>query len=155
LRSILLEGVLTSSRAEALLFMADRAEQIESLIEPTLATGRHVVCDRYAYSSIAYQGFGRGLDAGELRQLSDWALAGTWPDVVVLVDVPADVASRRRVVRGTHIEHLENDDMQRRVVEGFRSMASEDPSRWAVVDGTGTIDEVAELVWKAVSPRLH
>jgi len=134
-----------SLRAEALLYMADRAEHVDRLVMPALEAGRHVVTDRYAYSSLAYQGYGRGLDITELRHISDWAVAGLWPDLVVLIDVPVEVGARRLAHRANEADHYEalGLDLQHRVRGGYRELASADPGRWRVVDGVGSIDEVA------------
>ena len=80
--------------------------------------------------------------------MSDWATDGLWPDVVVLVDVPEHVARQRR--DGSDRFELEERAFHRRVVEGYRQLAAEDPDRWRVVDGTGTVEEVASRVWAAV-----
>lgn len=135
-----------SLRAEALLFMADRAEQVDKLIEPTVASGRHVVTDRYAYSSLAYQGYGRGLDVDELKSLADWSVRDIWPDVVVFIDVPTEVGIQRRPAAQDHYES-EGEELQRRVTEGFHEMAKADPDRWKVIDGLGTIEEVQDRIW--------
>jgi dTMP kinase len=155
LRSILLDAVAGDvvPRAEALLMAADRAQHVEQVVRPALAAGRDVVSDRYIGSSIAYQGHGRGLDAGEVRHISDWAVEGLWPDAVVLLLVPEDVAAERTGGARDRIEAA-GDDFHRRVEASFRDQAADDPQRWVVVDGTGTPDEVAGRVWEALWPRL-
>lgn len=146
-------------RAEALLLAADRAQHVASVIRPVLVTGRDVVTDRYAGSSLAYQGYGRGLPVAEVRQLSEWASGGLWPDLVVLLDVPADVARQRLVSSGVGPDRLEaaGDEFHQRVVDGFRALAAESEQSWRVVDGRGDIDEVFARVLSAVatffSPR--
>lgn len=141
-----------SDRAEALLFAAARAQHVVEVIEPALAAGRHVVCDRFAASSFAYQAYGRGLPLDEVRALSSFAVAGTWPDLNVLLVVPPETSSARLGVR----DRLEQagDGFHGRVAEGFAALAEGDPERWVRVDGTGSIDEVAVAVWAAVSSRL-
>lgn len=135
-------------RAEALLMAAARAQHAAEVIEPALAAGRHVVTDRYAHSSLAYQGFGRGLDLDEVRRLSDFGTRCLWPDLVVLLDVPADVAHARLGPP----DRFESEDagFHERVVTGFRTLAAMEAERWAVVPATGTVEEVAALVWEAV-----
>lgn len=139
-------------RAEALLFAAARAQHVAEVIEPALAAGRHVVCDRFAASSAAYQAFGRGLALDEVLALSSFAVDGTWPDLNVLLVVDADVAAGRLGDR----DKLEQagDEFHARVGEGFEALAAADPRHWARVDASGTIDEVAARVWAAVEPRL-
>lgn len=136
-------------RAEALLMAGARAQHVAEVVEPALASGRDVVTDRYAHSSLAYQGFGRGLDLDEVRRLSDFATRALWPDLVVLLDVPADVARARL----GELDRFEAEDagFHDRVVTGFRTLAGAEPDRWVVVDGVGSVEEVAERVWAAVS----
>jgi dTMP kinase len=142
------------ARTEALLMAADRAHHVHQVIRPALAAGRHVVSDRYLYSSIAYQAHGRGLDPAGVAMLNRWATDDLVPDVVVLLDVPVDEA-RRRVADATP-DRLESEDVDfhERVREGFHAQAASDPDRWAVVDGTRTPDEVTAAVWAAITDRL-
>src|SRR5690606_21671130 len=99
-RALLLDPLRTvSDRAEALLFAAARAQHVVEVIEPALASGRHVVCDRFANSSFAYQAYGRGLPLDEVRALSTFAVDGTWPDLNVLLVVPPETSSARLGVR--------------------------------------------------------
>jgi dTMP kinase len=156
-RSLLLDpglGVL-DARAEALLMAADRAQHMAVVVAPALAAGRDVVSDRSAWSSLAYQGYGRGLPLDELRRLSDWALGGRWPDLAVLVAVPDDVVSARLAAAGRAVDRFEAEGQafHRRVNEGFRALAAGEPGRWAVVDGTGAVEEVAARVLSAVTAR--
>ena len=136
-------------RAEALLMAADRAQHVAEVVRPALDRGQDVVTDRYSGSTIAYQGYGRGLDREELARLTRWAARGLEPDVVVLLDVPAAVAASRMAGARDRME-AEDRAFHARVTEGYRALAAADPGRWVVVDGSGTIDEVAERVLKAV-----
>ncbi|MGH9183305.1 MAG: dTMP kinase [Acidimicrobiales bacterium] len=140
-------------RAEALLLAAARAQHVAEVVGPALAAGGDVVTDRFVGSFLAYQGFGRRLPLGELRAVSAFATAGIAPDVVVVLDVPAEVAAARKDRPPDRLEAA-GAGFHRRVVEGFLALAAEDPSRWTVVDGTGPIDDVAQRVWAAVAPRL-
>jgi dTMP kinase len=142
-----------TDRAEALLMAADRAQHVADVIEPALDAGRTVVCDRFAGSSIAYQGHGRQLPAGEVEQLSRWATQGRWPDLIVLLEVLPEVAAPR--LRRTR-DRLESagDDFHRRVHDGYLLQAMEDPDRWAIVDGSGPEEEVAAAVWAVISIRF-
>lgn len=141
-------------RAEALLVAADRAQHVGELVRPSLAAGRHVVTDRYIGSSLAYQGFGRGLPVEEVRELSDWATGGLWPDLFVLLDVSADVVAERLGARGLDRMESAGEDFHRRVAGGFRTLAADDPARWVVVDGSPPVEEVAAAVRAAVRDRL-
>jgi len=143
------DGAPLDARTEALLMLADRAEHVASVIRPALASGRTVVCDRFSGSTLAYQGYGRGLDLDGLAAMSRWAAGGLEPDVVVLLDV----AVGRRAGVPDRMES-EAAAFHQRVVEGYRALAAGDPTRWVVVDGSGTVEEVAALVLKAVHERL-
>jgi dTMP kinase len=142
-------------RTEALLVAAARAQHVAQVIRPALDAGRHVVSDRYLGSSLAYQGFGRGLPVEEIRMLSEWATEGLWPDLIVLLDVPDDVAQARIGGRGLDRMESAGDDFHQRVADGFRSLAANDPSRWVVIDGSGPVDAVGALVAEAVRERLR
>lgn len=137
------------ARAEALLLAAARAQHVAEVVGPALEAGRDVVTDRFSHSSLAYQGHGRGLPLDEVRRLSNWATGGLWPDVVVLLDLPADEACARRG-RPDRFE-TEGDEFHERVVAGFLSLAEAEPDRWRVVDGRGPVEEVAARVWDAVA----
>jgi dTMP kinase len=137
---------------EALLMAADRAQHVAEVIEPALAAGDDVVTDRYIPSSLAYQGHGRGLDVDELRRLSAWASGGVDADLVVLLDVPASVAADR--LEGRDRMEAAGDEFHRRVADGYRQLAADDPERWVVIDGVGSVDEVAARVRDAVEKWL-
>jgi dTMP kinase len=155
LRSLLLDsdGPPRGARAEALLMAADRAQHVEEVIAPALEEGRWVVTDRYVGSTLAYQGYGRGLAPGELATMVDWATGGYPADLSVLVDVPLDEARRRLSGVPDRLERL-GPDFHARVHAGFAALAAGDPERWVVVDGTGRPDEVAAAVLAAVTGRL-
>ena len=157
IRSLLLDPSVEEldARAEALLLAADRAEHVSAVIRPALDAGREVVSDRYAGSSLAYQGYGRLLPLAELRWLSDWASNGLWPDLVIVLDVPLDEASGRlRAARAT-ADRLEaaGAEFHARVAAGFRELASTEPS-WVVIDGRGSIEEVSGRVQASVEAHF-
>ncbi|MEY2416711.1 MAG: dTMP kinase [Ilumatobacteraceae bacterium] len=156
IRAILHDTSLThlSHRAEALLTAADRAQHIDEIVAPALAAGRHVVSDRSVYSTLAYQGYGRCLPIDEIRQINEWALHARWPDLVVLIDTPAEVLERR--MRGRQLDRFERegDDFHARVRDGFRTMAAGDPERWVVIDGAVGVDEVGANIRRCVAERL-
>lgn len=140
-------------RAEALLMAADRAHHVATVVRPALDAGRHVVTDRYLFSSVAYQGEGRGLGAERVRDLSLWATGGLLPDLVVLLVVD-EAEARARIGRGR--DRLENagDALHDAVARSYPAQAAADPDRWVVLDGGGTIAEVATRVADAVATRL-
>jgi dTMP kinase len=143
-----------SARAEALMMAADRAQHVAEVVRPALAAGRHVVSDRSVYSSLAYQGHGRGLGEAEVRRINDWALDGTWPDLVVLIDVPMELLAERMKKRD--LDRFEREDRAffGRVLAGFRSMAAAEPGRFAVVDGTPPKDELQATILATVRERM-
>ena len=158
LRDLLLDARTTglADRAEALLMAADRAQHVAEVIRPALAAGRHVVSDRYVGSTLAYQGFGRGLPVDELRRLSAWAAHGLEPDVIVLLDMPHALTADRVAGRpDPALDRLEaaGDGFHNRVAEGYRRLAAANPARWVVVDGTAETHDVEAAVWKAVVSR--
>lgn len=140
-------------RAEALLVAADRAQHVAEVIAPALEAGRTVVTDRYVGSSLAYQGYGRGLAVAEVRSLSAWATAGVEADVVILLDVPAEVAEARRNDRPDRMERA-GAHFHRAVAEGYRALAAAESERWVVIDGTAPVEVVAAAVLAAVGERL-
>jgi dTMP kinase len=157
LRAILLDpetGHL-DARAEALLMAADRAHHVSTLIRPALNRGRDVVCDRYVGSSIAYQGYGRDLGADAVAALSAFATDGLVPDLVILLVVnEAEAAARMGATGAPDRLEAAGDEFHRKVAEGYAALAAADPDRWVVVDGTGSVAEVAARVDAAVGERL-
>jgi dTMP kinase len=143
-----------SHRAEALLAAADRAQHIHEVVAPALTAGRHVVSDRSVYSTLAYQGYGRGLVLDEVRRLNEWAVGRFWPDLVLLLDAEPDVLERR--MRGRQLDRFERegDDFHRRVRDGFRHLAVDEPARWVVINGAQPLDSVERAIRDAVSERL-
>ena len=143
-----------ADRTEALLMAADRAQHVAEVVRPALDTGLWVVCDRFSASTLAYQGYGRGLDLVDLSGLVDWATTELTPDLTVLVEVGVAVGAGRR--HGSVDDRLERagDGFRQRVADGYRALAAKGDPPWLVVDGNGTIDEVAALVWEGVHDRL-
>lgn len=154
IRALILDPDLPAidERSETLLLLAARAQHVSEVIRPALAAGRDVVCDRFSGSTLAYQGYGRGLDTAELARMSAWASGGLEPDRVVLLRVPPAEAGRRRRARGA-IDRFEGEPEAffLRVSAGFDALAAAEPDRWSVVDGAGSVDEVGERVAVAVS----
>ena len=144
-RELVLHGDHVAPRAEALLFAADRAHHVETLILPALARGEVVITDRYVDSSIAYQGAGRDLGVDEVRELNAWATGGLVPTLTVLIDLPADVGRARR--GGIH-DRLESEsaDFHGAVRDLFLALADADPDRYLVVDGELPPEQICECV---------
>jgi dTMP kinase len=156
LRTILHDVTVTEldARAESLIVAADRAQHVAEVVRPALEAGRHVVSDRSVYSSLAYQGHGRQLPIAELRTINDWAIHGTWPDMVVLLDVPTKVVAYRMKSRQLDRFERAGDAFHDRVAGGFAAMAAADPDHWAVVDASRSVGDVATSIRSIVRDRL-
>ncbi len=147
-------------RTEVLLFSAARAQLVSEVIRPFLAEGGIVVSDRYVDSTLAYQGYGHGLDLEVLRQISEFAIGGLWPDLTIYLDVPVDEGLRRKTQASLlGEEELNRLDMaeiefHRRVVEGYKKLIEGDPSRWRVVDGTRPPEAIRDEIRRLVLESL-
>jgi dTMP kinase len=155
LRQILHDTSVTDldDHAEALIIAADRAQHVAEVVRPALAAGRHVVSDRSIYSTLAYQGYGRGLPLDDLRSINGWALGDTWPDLVVLLRVPDEVTEARMSKRELDRFEQAGDEFHRRVDAGFAEMAAADPERWIVLDASGPVERVSATVLAAIRER--
>lgn len=142
-------------RSEALMIAADRAQHLSRIVRPALEAGRHVVSDRSVYSSLAYQGYGRGLDLATLQTINEWATGGCWPDLVILLEVPEATLARRLRARDLDRFEREGADFHRRVADGFATMAAADPAIWIVIDATDDPQVVAARIAAEVGDRLE
>ncbi len=156
MRDLLLHQGHLAPRAEALLFAADRAHHVASVIRPALARGAVVVTDRYVDSSVAYQGAGRDLGADEVRQLSSWATADLVPDLTVVLDLSAEDARRRRGEDSQGPDRVESepDDFHDRVRQGFLALAQAEPRRYLVVNAASLPEHLQDQVRARVAPLL-
>ena len=154
-RELLLDPANDSldDRAEALLIIADKAQHVAEIVAPGLRSGRDVVTDRFTASTLAYQGYGRGLDLGELRAMMSFATGGLEPDLNLLLDVPPELARERL---GCSVDRFEGEGREflDRVRAGYLAMAEADPAAWAVVDADGPVGEVAARLLATVRQRL-
>lgn len=144
-------------RAEALLFAADRAQHIATLVRPALERGAVVLQDRYLDSSIAYQGVGRALDAEEIRDLSLWATRGLLPETTVLLDLDPGVGVNRALGReDAQFDRLEaaGGAFHQRVRQAFLQLAAAEPDRFLVVDAAGTVEQIHAVVRARVEQLL-
>ena len=137
-------------RVDALLFNAARAQLVATVIEPALERGEVVVCDRYADSTLAYQGHGAGLPLEQLRDLATFATGGLQPDLTILLDLPVEAGLARKAGEETRFEQAFTVDYHRRVRAGFLALAAAEPARFAVVDATREPDAVTRDVLAAV-----
>jgi len=148
------------TRCEVLLFLAARAQVVSQVIRPALARGEWVVCDRFADSTFAYQGYGRGIDVQLLKNFNDFVTEGLVPDLTILLDVPPEVSRTRLAARqastsdtGDRIEAA-GEMFHRRLREGFLELAKAEPKRFTVIDASKSIDKVAAAVQKTVQRIL-
>jgi dTMP kinase len=158
LRRLLLEegeeGEPVDARTEALLFAADRAHHVDTVIRPALERGAVVITDRYVDSSIAYQGAGRDLDADEVARLSRWATAGLVPDLTVLLDLPTEISRVRRAAdaarSGEDRMESQPDDFHDRVRQRFLDLARREPHRYLVLDASDPREQLQEVIRRRV-----
>ncbi|HWL77704.1 dTMP kinase [Microbacterium sp.] len=145
------------ARAEALLYAADRAQHVATVVRPALERGDIVIQDRYFDSSLAYQGAGRVLGREEVRRLSLWAVDGLIPDVTVLLDLDPDVARERREAQGKPFDRLEAEEAEfhENVRREFLALADAEPARFLVVDASQPVAEIADAVRRRVQSALE
>jgi len=151
-----------SVQAELLLFLADRAQHLQEVIMPTLAEGALLLCDRYADSTLAYQGYGRGMPLDKITRLIEFATGGLWPDMTLLFDVPAELglarAKERNREEGSAVSEgrfeAERLEFHQRVRAGYLELAAQHPKRYAVVDASLPTDAVLRQALGLVSERL-
>jgi dTMP kinase len=138
IRSLLLEPGNIDPLCELLLFAADRAQHVKELIEPALKAGETVLCDRYIFSTLAYQGFGRGLDVETLKRINNIATGGLLPDLVVLLDLDPAIGLARAKNRTGAADRIEDQDIafHQRVRAGFLELSKTSESRFVVLDGS-------------------
>lgn len=143
-------------RAEALLYAADRAHHVATVVRPALERGDIVLQDRYLDSSVAYQGVGRELAADEIRKLSLWAAEGLLPDITVLLDLDVAIGRDRLDESRTRYDRLESEaaEFHTRVREAYLALAAAEPERFLVLDATLPVDELAALIRARVSAAL-
>jgi len=160
LRNAFLETEETvAPMAELLLFAADRAQHVELLIKPALATGRVVISDRYADATFAYQGAGRGFDEKTVEQVINLATDGLKPDLTLFFDIPISTAISRRNARGEAGEKsnrmdFETAEFYERVRAAYLDVANKEPKRYRIIDATGSVDEIQRDVLEIVSTYL-
>ena len=158
IRGILLDSAsVIDPIAEVFLFAASRRQHTTEIIEPALRRGDVVLCDRYADSTLAYQGFGRLIDLDRLRALNAWATNALVPDVTLLFDLPEEVGLTRARSRNASAANdegrFEAEDLRfhRRVREGYLALATAEPKRFVVIDANGSIDDVFARTLKALN----
>ena len=152
-----LENVTIVPRTEILLFLAARAQHVESLIRPALDAGKIVICDRFGDSTLAYQGYGHQTDLDTLRYLLNFATGGLKPDLTLLLDVPVNAGMARKRDNEEEWNRLDAyaETFHERVRQGYLSLAAEEPQRWVVVNAAEDKDKVQEALRIAIMARLN
>ena len=145
-REILLnyDGVV-SDRCESFLFLADRAQNIDTIVKPAVSSGKIVLCDRHIDSSVAYQGYGRGLNIEEIKKLNSIATGGMLPDLTLVFDIDIETSMQRVGKEKDRMESSGNEFFNR-VRNGYLELAKQEPERIKVVDSRGSIEEIHEKV---------
>jgi dTMP kinase len=157
IRSVLFDMQNTDMRprTEILLFQASRAQLVEQVIRPCLGRGEVVVCDRYADSTLAYQGYGHRVDLDELRRVVNFATGGLKPDLTLLLDVEVEVGLKRKVAASEWNRLDAYDlDFHRRVRQGYHEMARAEPERWVMIDAGQPPEAVQAALREVVLGRL-
>ncbi len=149
-----------TAEAELLLMNASRAQLVHEVIRPALAAGQIVLADRYYDSTIAYQGYGRGLDLERIKVITDLAVGDTWPDLTLLLVVPHEVSRERLRARQStlpfmrdRIEEADRDFFER-VANGYQAIAAAEPRRVRLVDANTGVEQTQASIWKVVEPLL-
>lgn len=142
--------------AELLLYAADRAQHVEEVVKPSLAQGSIVLCDRYTDSTLAYQGYGRGLDRGLIARLNALATGGLTPDLTLLLDLPVE-EGLARVAASRQVDRLEVEAIafHHRLRDGYLALAAEAPARFVAVDASLPAEDVQAALRAAVAARLR
>jgi len=145
------------SRTELLLYAASRAQIVSERINPHLQAGGLVLCDRYADSTMAYQGYGRGLDIGFLQSLVQFATRGLKPDLTLYLDIEPEVGIRRRIIGNDEMNRLDAEKIEfhRKVQQGYRALIAAEPQRWVVVDANLPIDELTSKIQRVLEQHLN
>ncbi len=143
-------------QAELLLYSASRAQLVAQLIRPALAVGHIVVCDRFYDSTLAYQGYGRGLDLETLWQVTRLATGGLVPDLTLCLDIRPDQGLQRRLLGGGEWNRLDQEALEfhRRVRAGYLELAGLEPERWVVINADQAVEQVEQQVWEVVRSRM-
>ena len=147
------QGSPVSAQAELLLFVASRAQLVAKVIRPALAEGKIVICDRFAHSTLVYQGYGRGLNLTTVEMVNNVATQNLKPDLTILLDIsPEQGLARKRGLKDRF--ELEGSSFHQRVREGYLKEATAEPDRWLVIDATLPKGKTAKIIWEKVNQLL-
>lgn len=148
--------------AELLLYAADRAQHVREVIKPAIDTGKVVICDRFTDATLAYQGFGRGLDMALIHELNRIASLGIRPDLTLLLDCPVETGIGRALERNSKNSHIRDDRFEReamafhqKVRDGYMDIVKSEPDRVKVIDASKDVEAMQNEIWEIVSQRLQ
>ena len=149
------QGESISPETELLLFNASRAQLVRELLRPGLQAGKMIICDRYTESTLAYQGYGRGLDLDVIQSINNIATDGLRPHLIVLMDIDPELGLARK--NPEQIDRFEKEELafHQRVRQGYLKMAQEEPDLWLVIDASSNIEDVQHIIWQRVSILLQ
>lgn len=152
IREILLHGEAIDARTELFLFLADRANHVATVIRPALEQGEVVICDRYADSTVVYQSHARGFEASRVRELNELATGSLVPDLTLLLDLDPEIGLKRL----SQLDRMDAEPIlfHRRVRDGYLHESRREPTRWRVIDATGSFDAVAEQCYANIAQVL-
>jgi dTMP kinase len=148
------QNINISAPAELLLFNASRAQLLTEVIKPGLGKGEVVICDRYADSTTAYQGYGRGLDLKTVAAANRAGTEGLLPELTLLLDMPVEEGLKRKKGKRSDRFEIENVSFHRRVRDGYLKMAKAEPKRWLVIDARQSQEKIAGIIWQRVRQLL-
>lgn len=158
IRTILhdLENTSMHPRTEILLYLASRSQHVEEVIRPLLEKDTIVLCDRYADSTLAYQGYGHGVDIPTLKKLLDFSTGGLYPDLTILLDLNVEIGLERRKQSGGEWNRLDAYALafHKRVREGYLTLVADQPQRWRIVDATQPFDDVQTALREVIRAEL-
>ncbi|MBZ4664884.1 dTMP kinase [Mahella sp.] len=156
-RSILLDNANSDMAAmtEALLYAASRAQHVAQVIKPALEQGRIVLCDRFVDSSLAYQGYARGLGPDTVKAINEHALGGVWPDITLLLDISPETAWER-ILKDGFKDRLESEGLEllKAVYEGYIDIARRYSDRFYIINATGGVNDIHKKILSIIEPKL-
>lgn len=157
IREVLLEGDDMDDRTEALLFAASRREHLVGKVIPSLENGKLVLCDRYIDSSLAYQGYARGIGIEEVKSINEFAINGLYPDITIYLDVSVAVGRERILKNQRNQNRLDQEIVKfhEKVVEGYKKIIHNESERFIVIDADRSIDEVVNATYESISKYLE
>jgi len=157
IREVLLEGEDMDDRTEALLFAASRREHLVGKVIPALNNGNVVLCDRYIDSSLAYQGYARGIGIEEVKSINEFAINGLYPDLTIYLDVSVEVGRERILKNQRNQNRLDQEDVKfhEKVVEGYKKIIHNESERFIVINADQSIDKVVKTTYESITNYLE